>query len=915
MFLSFLFVVLGTAVAAVFFLPDYSKQVIETKLGPALGGTAQISQAKVVGVYPFLFRIKDFKVQSPALNGTAGEITVGIAWGPTVILKAKKANFEIRPESSPKKSAAEKTPGPPQIPRVLTSVGADIEVSDSKISVFLGASPIEVQNINFTLKMASINEPIVMSLATRATPIEGLTLPVNVNVQVKLENDNLVIKSADVGILSLKTNVTGFVNVQNKNIDLAARLQTSELEKIPLPAEAPIKKWAGAISLDARVIKTEKDPLPLVQGKFALTNLQVTPEIKNKNMEISGPVALSSMGTFKFTDKLTVESLKWNADLTALKASYSGIVEKPAGVKAASSGELSLQNQLNLKLAQVQFDQILFEASGIYNAKGPSDFSFNLKPTVLKGIEKYFPPIRDYPLEGSVESKGRVLGDLSQPQSVIVQLDSLLAKGVRGKFSYKSEKLQLTGMVTADVNGKLQAKGTNVQAGSARAFIDVSDMEIDLPNSFSKKKGQTLRLDIEAGKTGEEFQIKKGGLQTFFGNIEVRGRPPLSLSDNMNLKLVSGPLNLRLAAAAVSPLAKFAKAGDAKFDLSVKGKYNAEDFWSSPLAITGDIVVNLPEYKMAATKKDSSVEEKEQSPEELGPILPDTALVKGLNLKTKTTLGLFAMENLQARKIAVDAAISDKNFTVNVGSVGEVFGGAVNLKNVIVPLTQKNPLVQLQADFKGLDVISALSFVNPQWKDLAKGRLSGDVRGQTLLPGSKKFIDELKGQGKFSLTNGYLNTLNFEVMVKEKLSKIPGAEKLIPPAKGPLQANINGTYVLEKKVLRLVDFHAVTPRNEEMDIAGILGMDMSVDVRGKVVLVDWPGGGTFYEANKDDKGRINIPINIVGNIMNPELSFAGDTLKQMAAKVAEYEINKKRKGIENQLKKDFESKLKGLFNK
>jgi hypothetical protein len=88
---------------------------------------------------------------------------------------------------------------------------------------------------------------------------------------------------------------------------------------------------------------------------------------------------------------------------------------------------------------------------------------------------------------------------------------------------------------------------------------------------------------------------------------------------------------------------------------------------------------------------------------------------------------------------------------------------------------------------------------------------------------------------------------------------------------------------------------------------------MNVDLQGQVSLVDLAGCGDFCEANKDAKGRVVIPINILGNAMNPELSFAGDTIKQMIGKLAEHELKKKRKGLEDQIKKDLEGKLKGLF--
>ncbi len=894
-------------IASVTILPDYLKNFIEQKFASTANGTLSISNIKVTSFYPYRLRFQNIVIETQSLSGTVGSFAVGIGFGPHVSILVQKANLKIK-EGEANAPTAKKAESESSSISYFP-VALDFEIQESKISLRNLSVPLDIQNTNLKIEFDSLTSPIKIRGEAQASIRNEIVLPVGITSEVQLQNGAVVIKNADISVLSLKSYTTGYIQPQTQALDITTKLKADELDKIPLPKEVPMKSWAGSVSMEARVYRKDAKGKVLIAGKFGLANLKVQPEFKNQDIQINGLAMLSTSGEFKFAENINVQNLKWDADFSKLAVKYKNFVDKPLGTPLVSRGELSIDPKINVKESSFRFDTISLNANGVYDPKGPSDFKLDLKPTVLKGIEKYFPTIREYPLEGSIEARGRIAGDLSKPNNLSIQFDPIIARGVRGKVSYKSDKINVSGMMSADLNGKLQTQGTLVQAGSARAFIDVSAMEIQVPDVIAKKAGQTLRLDIDAGKVKDDFLIKKGTLQTFFGNLDFRGKPPLNLSDKMTLKISSHGINLKFAPV----LSKFLKAGDMKFDLGINGQYNAEDFWASPMTVVGDVSVDLPEYRIVSSKPEVVNEKDEpKPPADVKAFLPESALVNGLNIGYRAHLGYFSMDKLIAKKISVNGKIANRTLTVSSGSVGDVFDGSVNLKNVSLPLTVDNPLIKLETDFLNLDVAQALGFVNPEWKNLAKGKVSGDLKGKTLMPESPKFLDDLSGEGKFSLTNGQLSTLNFETMIKEKLGKIPGAKEM-NLNRGPLQANADGLYKLEKKVLRLEKFHGITPRNEEMNLKGLIGMDMSIDLQGSVSLVDWPGGGDLYEANKDAKGRINIPINVVGNAMNPELSFAGDTIKEMIGKVAEYELKKKRKGIEENLKKDLENKLKNVF--
>ncbi|OQW53660.1 MAG: hypothetical protein A4S09_07080 [Proteobacteria bacterium SG_bin7] len=898
--------ILSFGIASVTVLPDYLKNFVEQKFASSTSGTLSIGNVKVTNFYPYTLKFQNIVVETKAFSGSIENFTVGVGFGPRLTVFIHKANLRVKEKNMDVTAVEQKEPARvvniPSVPLAF-----DLDIRESKLSLRNSATPIDLQNINFKAGFESLVSPIRIRGETQVMVGNEVIVPIEVNSELQFQNGAIVIRNTDVSVLSLKSYTTGYFHPQTLAMDINTKLRADELDKIPLFKNVPIKSWSGGVNVEARVYRKDANDRSFVTGKFDFTNLKIQSEFKNKDMEVNGMAMLASSGEFNYTDTLNVQNLKWNADFSRLAIKYKNFLDKPQGIQLLSRGELGINTGVNIKEGSFRFDTFLLNANGVYDPKGASDFKLDLKPTVLKGLERYFPVIREYPLEGNVEARGRIVGNLSKPNDLSIQFDPIIARNVRGKISYKSEKVSLNGIVSADLNGRLQTQGPHVQSGNMRAFVDVSAMEIQVPDVITKRAGQTLRLDIDAGKIKEDFLIKKGTLQTFFGSLEVRGKPPLKFSDNMTLKISSQGINLKFTPV----ISKVLKAGDMKFDLAVNGQYNTEDFWTSPLAVVGDIVVDLPEYRSVveavANEKDEA-----KPPTDVKALLPESKLVNGLNLNYKARIGYFSVDKLIAKNVSVSGKVLNRVLTVSAGSIGEIFGGSVNLKNISIPLTVSNPLIKLESDFLGLDVAQALGFVNAQWKDLAKGRVSGDVVGKTQLPGSPQFLDELAGEGRFSLKEGQLSTLNFETMVKEKLSKIPGAKEM-NLSRGPLQANANGEYKLEKKFLRLLKFHGATPRNEEMNLKGLIGMDMSIDLQGNVSLVDWPGGGDLYEANKDAKGRINIPINVVGNALNPELSFAGDTIKQMVAKLAEYELKKKRKGIEENLKKDLESKLKNIF--
>jgi hypothetical protein len=88
--------------------------------------------------------------------------------------------------------------------------------------------------------------------------------------------------------------------------------------------------------------------------------------------------------------------------------------------------------------------------------------------------------------------------------------------------------------------------------------------------------------------------------------------------------------------------------------------------------------------------------------------------------------------------------------------------------------------------------------------------------------------------------------------------------------------------------------------------------------------------GSLFAANADKEGRLVIPVEVQGSLINPSLTVASATIEKMLVKTIEYEKKKLVKKVEGKarqefekavdggkqkLEKDINEKIKGLFNR
>jgi hypothetical protein len=178
-------------------------------------------------------------------------------------------------------------------------------------------------------------------------------------------------------------------------------------------------------------------------------------------------------------------------------------------------------------------------------------------------------------------------------------------------------------------------------------------------------------------------------------------------------------------------------------------------------------------------------------------------------------------------------------------------------------------------------------------------------------------------RGKAEIQNGYVSTASLDSMVNAKLSGIPGLGDKAKVSTGGMAAEIATNFEVAAGVARLSEFFAVTPRKDEMRLAGTLDLAFNADMKGEARLVDAPVRGAVREANSDEQGRLVVPIVFRGNLKNPSVDIANETIERMLAKTATHEANKLKdkavnegkKKLEEEAKKAGQDLLKGIFKR
>lgn len=808
----------------------------------------------------------------------------------------------------------------------LEDLTAFFNISDSQISLRLqDEKTIRVTRLQTQINLKNLQTPIQFSTQFSVLAPLGLLnfpIPVTTSGQINIKKGQLDLSGVSAQILNIQSQFSAQADLTNKSFQAQLYTRVDDLSKVPIGSvDSPISDWKGSLFLST-IVKKQSDKYPIqASGQFQLNNFssmlryKVSDEFK-EILRIEGPISLGTRGQFQFLEsgvpQFRFPSLVWNADLSALSIKYIDIFEKDSTTKLMTSGEINWNEKIEIKSSNFEFFTLRADAAGFLDYKRDSDLQVNLGAPSLAGFQKFVPILASAPLDGRVQGSVRVTGPLSDYKLLKIDIKNLELSQGRGSIALKRDGFEANGPFAIDLRLSSLIKEMKVVTAKASVRGDLTQVKVGFKNYFSKPSQELFKLDLSVQKEAHDFKITNGQINFAAGNLVLSGTPPLLPDAPFDLSVGLNRINLSKLRQTVPLLQPYIEGGQYSGQFKLNGSLNSKDVLQSPLSISGNQEVTLPSYTYHSPPPKRQSSNGTQAPPTVPKaLLPESPLISRLNVKTQISLNQFQFDDLTIKGVRISSLVANSKASAS-GSLDDIFGGKIRIQSAEIPLTSENPTVSFNVGIVDISGETSLDWLSPKTRGLADGLISIEAKGTTLLPSSPNFLDELKTSGKCTGKNIVLNTLQFEEMIKDKLSKVPGIGGKKSSA-GPLEMNLLCEFDLNKKQIKLKQFRAITARNEQLKLEGSLGFDLNANLKGSMALVDAPVSGSFFQANKDKDGRLVIPVLINGNLMSPSLSFLEEPLKAMLEKTVLFEKKKAETVAKNQVavvKKDVEDKVK-----
>lgn len=347
--------------------------------------------------------------------------------------------------------------------------------------------------------------------------------------------------------------------------------------------------------------------------------------------------------------------------------------------------------------------------------------------------------------------------------------------------------------------------------------------------------------------------------------------------------------------------------GTATLKSHVFGSMNSADILKSPLNSETFIQLKLKKIILAAKDKQPPPTVAAAAPKPTPAFLEPQEVFKRAQVRWIFDLDEFVIPPLQIEKVHAEGLIKNGQLS-GLAQAQKIFEGSVTVNPLKINLFEDNPWILLHLQTKQIRIEKMNAWLFPPFEKLIQGGTDLQAQVQTHMPGTPDFLNQITAQGQLKLKEGQLNTAAITEILKETLDKIPGFKKESLIERGPFQASMDAQFQLQKGIVSLTPFQGQTPRHEELSLTGTLGLDTKVNLQGHLSLVDL-GSGSFFEANKDAKGRVEFPLKIKGSALKPEFSMVQETLQKMLMKTAQYEGQKLLKKTQDQAQDQIQKEL------
>ncbi len=927
---------------------------LQQLLTEKLGAPVQLGQLRVRPTWPLALEFGSTQVKHPAADLSWSRCRLefmqilppyGISVevdGLTVVTKPQ-APSPKRPTGGASSPSVVASPTTPPLHLKLKLINSQIRLNDLQISGL---------DLTFEQKELLQSQASLQLKGQVQWPQFPLPLPVTLESQtLHVSLDSVKASDMQISLASLMAKAEGASFLQEDRHRWKISLLAPDLAKLPqAPLNIPARNWRGSVRLMAEAIKDGATHPWSVEGDLQAQGVSAVVDGKHGLMRVQGPVRLNVRSKFSFFDgKTSVPVFVGDLDLTQANVQYQGMLDKRAGVplllQVDGKGNPEQFTLTNLAI-QLWRMRLMVSADSQMRAPYFGRLSFNLPAIELAGLEKLILPLGKSPVRGELELRGVMKGALADPKQAHIHLEAIRFRGFSAVVNWANPTMKVQGPVQADFNAHAELDQGELKSIAGNGSLELKGLALETA-SFKKTAGQALGLrfnflnrvakaTVASGQSGARpavntVHLSQLDVSGFFGSVQVKGdvdNPLEPILRNVSVQLA--PLNLQALRPSLKTASAVVPDGVLTGKLLLNGSFAPDRDWNDwPLNVKGQVTVQIPIYRLAPAASSTSAQAKAPPPpaasEDTEPVslMPPGRMTKGLDIQLAFKLGQVLGDGLTLAGVSGAAQIRSGVLKGDV-NIAQVFGGTLQLQALQIPLLMPRTVAQGVLIFDRWNIPTVLSFAKPDFKDFAKGSMRGQVDFNSYFPSDPDFLSFLRAKGKIIAMPVTLSTVKVGDVLNKLAAKVPMV-KLPPVRTEPLSGKISLDFDLNSRTMMVQKFSAQDKDTSLLELSGSVKIpELSSDLSGKFLWARPSIKGCFLDGNKDEKGRLQVPVALKGNLMEPSLSVVSDLVLKMGARTLACEQKrafeeKLGRHLKPDLRKKIEEgvgkKLEGLFGK
>jgi hypothetical protein len=929
-------------IAFVFELPTLEKKAREeivAILSEKLNAHVELKSVKLHSIWPLGLRVQALKVtpNTPNYKLQMDLVILRYHYFPPAYVEVslEKPFFELVGEP-PKQGQAPAVTGASgggqssPVEGYLSGLGFELNIKEGVVAWKKDdKNDYRVGNIQLVVeksKLLNLNDPFKFKFSSEVhytTPyLAGITTLKAESKDLRVSPTAASSENTQVELGGLVLRASGKSDFEKNQHNWRVLAQIDDLQKLPKPPDViPARNWKGKVFVDTTIDKSKDETS--MQGRLKFEKVSMDLNLEAPEAKAKGPASFDAEAQFRMLNgAYEIKDAHLTADLSPVEFQYKDIFKKVKAVPLNFSFKGSwVSESLTIEQLAMQLFTLKAQASGSMGIKNPGKIDWQTEPITLGGWESLILPLAGTPLEGQMELRGTLSGSVTKREAMQIEVSKFLMKAIKGTIKYKSAdgKFDVKGPFTVNAEGHASIAGKDVKNAALVANADLSGVDIKDAGVFEKKSSENLQVSVSAKHQGNDIAIEKSEINLPFAVFHISGKIHDPLDPDLTLAIGASFPNLDTLKARMPMLKETPITGQTTAQINLRGKMgNGEPWFKWPMKVTGSVKYVAQTVVLPTPKEEKGGAGGAQPGAAAPPptaFLQRGALTEQLDLTIDAIVGKLQKDKLVLESNSVKGRIAQGKFMGTISGRG--FGGGMTLKNLTVPLLDPDPVAITNVHFDGIKVESLLEFLQPAFKEAARGPANGDVYVESLLPGSPKFLPRLVANGHIGSNNIWINTTSLSQMINDQVSKVPGVPKNAIKL-DPLEGKLDSNFKLNNQKAEPLSIDAFDKNGSEVHLSGSASLDKTVNLNGEFRWANAPLTGCLKEGNADNKGRVVVPVSLKGNATSPSSSWsiATNVLTEMGKKALKCEGMKALKSnVGDAVPGELGKALKGILGK